>query len=114
VVCAIAACAPPPPPATPTASADLIDPATYASKTASLRATLARSRIDLDVGPVLRTCDGTDTLGCVRCEIAARTDTAGIDPEMIDAVAIAFAHYPSKVLAAANLEIGRASCRERV
>jgi hypothetical protein len=104
VTVALASCAPPPPPQAPVAESELIDRGTYDSKIAALRSTLARSHIELDVGPVLRTCDGTDTLGCVRCEIAARTDTAGIDPDMIDAISIAFAHYPSKVLAAANLE----------
>jgi hypothetical protein len=99
----VVACAPPRP-APPQPQVDLIDAATYESKIAALRATLARSRVELDGGPVVRACGGVDSRGCVRCEVAARTDTAGFDPEMIDAVAIAFAHYPSKVLQAANLE----------
>lgn len=85
--------------------ADLMDPVVYDQHTASLRATLGRNHIELDAGPVVRSCaphHGVDD--CVRCEIANRQDTSGIDPDMIDAVAIAFARYPADVLKAATLE----------
>src|SRR5262245_10217059 len=100
----LAGCAPPRPPEPPRSEVDVIDPATFASKIGGLRATLARSHVELDREAVLRSCRGTDTLGCVRCDVATRADTAGVDPDMIDAVSIAFAHYPSKVLEAAHLE----------
>lgn len=86
-------------------SADLMDPVAYDQHTASLRATLGRNHIELDAGPVVRSCaphHGVDD--CVRCEVANRQDTSGIDPDMIDAVAIAFARYPANVLSAALLE----------
>jgi hypothetical protein len=84
---------------------DLVDPVAYDASTASLRATLQRNHIELDRGPVVRSCGryhGVDD--CVRCEVATRQDTSGLDRDMIDAVAIAFARYPSTALVAANLE----------
>src|SRR5262245_40601823 len=100
----LAGCAPPRPPEPPRSEVDVIDPATFASKIGGLRATLARSHVELHREPVLRAGRGPDTLGCVRRDVATRADTAGVDPDMIDAVSIAFAHYPSKVLEAAHLE----------
>lgn len=101
-----------PPPAAPRAPEfaspeppDLIDATTFASRVGSLRATLARSRIALDTAPVIAMCGqhhGIDD--CLRCEAATRLDTSGVDPDIIDAVAIAFAHYPTAVLRAAHLE----------
>ncbi len=83
-----------PPPAAP--------PSVFATRVATLRATLARSHVDLDSVPVISTCgDHHGIEDCYRCEIAR--DEAGVDPDMVDAVAIAFAHYPSSVLAAAHL-----------
>jgi hypothetical protein len=84
---------------------DLIDASTFTTRVASLRATLARSKVALDTAPVISSCGvhhGIDD--CLRCELAGRTDTSGVDPDLIDAVAIAFAHYPTAVLRAAHLD----------
>ncbi len=89
----------PPSPARP----ELVEPAELLE---ALRATLERDHIVLDAGPVVSACArgyGVDEW-CVRCEIATRRDPAGLDPDMIDAVAIAFARYPMDVLAAVHLE----------
>lgn len=84
--------------------ADLIDPATYATRVAGLRATLARSNVLLDTQPVIETCGSHHGISdCVRCEVARRVDTADVDPDIIDEVAIAFGRYPSRVLVAAGL-----------
>jgi hypothetical protein len=83
----------------------VIDAETYTARVGSLRATLARSHIELDDRPVAPFCGlhhGIDD--CLRCEVASRADTSGIDPDMIDAIAIAFARYPSTVLIASRLE----------
>ncbi|MEO8706495.1 MAG: hypothetical protein ABI867_41100 [Kofleriaceae bacterium] len=82
----------------------LISAQTYTDKTAGLRATLARSDVGFDSVPVIRSCYGFADRYCLRCEVATREDTRGIDPEMIDGVAIAFARYPTSVLAAGKLE----------
>lgn len=88
-----------------TEPADRIAPDTFAWKLAGLRATLARSDVALEDGDVVRTCEGLHEAGaCVRCEVATHADTSGLDPEMIDGAAIAFARYPTAVLAAARLE----------
>ncbi len=90
-----------PPPEPP----NLIDARTYESRVATLRATLARSHIDLDAGPVIKACGSHHGIDdCFTCEIVRRLDTSDVDPDMIDAVAIAFAHYPTNVLKAAKLE----------
>ncbi len=84
---------------------DLIDANTYTARVATLRATLQRSQIELDAKPVEPVCTvhhGIDD--CMRCEVAGRLDTSGIDPDLIDAVAIAFARYAPKVLAASQLQ----------
>ncbi|CAN5256858.1 hypothetical protein BH11MYX1_BH11MYX1_11060 [soil metagenome] len=104
VACSAPALRPAPLPALVQPS-DLMDPVAYDERTMALRATLQRDHIDLDRGPVVSSCapyHGVDD--CVRCEIASRQDTSGIDPDMIDAVAIAFARYPMNVLGASNLE----------
>jgi hypothetical protein len=109
-VLALVGCAAPLPPArTPEFATpeppDLIDASTFTTRVASLRATLARSKVALDTTPVLAACGvhhGIDD--CLRCELASRTDTSGVDPDIIDAVAIAFAHYPTAVLRAAHLD----------
>lgn len=89
-------------------TAPLIDPVTYASKISALKATLARSHIAIDdpeTGPrTLSTCAGRDTKGCVTCVLATRDDTAGIDPETLDGISIAFAAYSSGALAQSTLE----------
>ena len=84
--------------------ADVMSSETYARKILGLRATLARSHVDLDVQSEFRTCGNRDARGCLRCEVASREATAGVDPEMIDAVATAFARYPPDVLSASKLE----------
>lgn len=77
----------------------------FSARTARLRATLARNHIAIDTGPVIDTCTGADLHGkCVRCDVASAADTAGIDPDMIDAVSIAFAVYPDSALAGMHLE----------
>jgi len=84
---------------------NLMDGETFAKRIAGLRATLARSSVAIDQQQVLRTCGSHHQHDrCLRCEVAGRADTGGVDPEMIDGVAIAFARYPTSVLAAAKLE----------
>ena len=80
----------------------LTDGDTYTRLISGLRATLARSKVEIDTQPVIESCSGHGK--CVRCDVAGRADTAEIDPEMIDGVAIAFARYPTTMLAAAQLE----------
>lgn len=86
---------------------NLIDGETYAARIAGLRATLARNAVEIDTQPVIDTCaadHGRVGGRCVRCEVASRATTAGVDPSLIDAVAIAFAAYPPAFLAATTLE----------
>lgn len=70
-----------------------------------LRATLSRSNIVLDEVPQIESCK-TSHLGdrCVRCEVARRDNTAGIDPSLIDSAAIAFAMYSPKLLSATHVQ----------
>lgn len=83
---------------------DIIARDDYASKIAGLRATLARSGIEIDSQPVIETCTGSDTKGrCVRCELATRERTSGLDSDLLDAVSIAFGRYPPGTLAKANI-----------
>ncbi len=78
--------------------------AAYDTKMADLRATLARGGVEIDTRPVVETCVGSDLGGrCVRCEVARRADTAGLEPDMIDAIAVAFARYPDTAFAAIEL-----------
>jgi hypothetical protein len=69
-----------------------------------LRATLSRSGIDLDDTPLVESCNTTH-LGerCVRCKVARRDNTAGIEPSLIDSAAIAFSMYPPKLLQATHV-----------
>jgi hypothetical protein len=68
-----------------------------------LRATLARNAIALDAGGTIGTCERPDeSPSCVRCEVATGMD--GIDPDLVDRVAIAIAMYPPKFFAAAKIE----------
>lgn len=69
-----------------------------------LRATLARSGIALDDVPLVESCR-TPHLAerCVRCDVARRDNTAGIEPSLIDSAAIAFALYPPPLLAATKV-----------
>ncbi|HEY5928162.1 MAG TPA: hypothetical protein VIV11_41025 [Kofleriaceae bacterium] len=100
-LCSAVGCAPP---GAPHAPADIIpyDPA-YVASSQRLRATLARDNIELDTQPVLTTCDFPELeRECARCEVATVVDQ--IDPELVDAMAIAFARYPSSVRKAARLE----------
>ena len=104
-------CTPPMPPLEPTPvlvasePANLIEAGVYDKRVASLRATLARSKIALDTVPVIDVCGMHHGINdCVRCQVASRADTADVDPDMIDAVAIAFARYSSSVLVAAKLQ----------
>ena len=98
-------CAPamPPPPAAPTS---LIDDSVFATKVAGLRATLARHAVQIDtVPPVIDSCAiDPDRRNCVRCEVATRANTAGIDPDLIDGVSIAFGAYPPALIQTARLE----------
>jgi hypothetical protein len=89
-------------PATPTVSGmsnDELD-----ARLVGLRATLSRSGIALDDEPTVESCR-TAHLGdrCVRCNVARRDNTAGIDPSLIDSAGIAFAMYPPTLLAATNV-----------
>jgi hypothetical protein len=89
----------------PAEPVELIAPDDFASRISGLRATLARSRIEIDDVPVIETCRGSDTAGkCVRCEVVTRERTNGLDPDLLDAVSIAFAHYPPGTLAKANIQ----------
>ncbi|MDX2090229.1 MAG: hypothetical protein SFX73_20385 [Kofleriaceae bacterium] len=91
----------------PREPANLMDSETFATRISGLRATLARSDIAIDTDPVLETCAG-DHHGpasrCMRCDVATRENTGGVDPSLIDGVALAFAAYPPAFLDAAKLE----------
>jgi hypothetical protein len=108
VALAIGCRAPVPPAAPPREPANQIDAETYTRRIAALRATLARSHIEIDTQSVIDSCapdryrDGSRNR-CVRCEVASRDNTAGVDPSLIDSVAIAFALYPPVFLAATKL-----------
>lgn len=98
------------PPAQPTAEpANLIDGETYTERIAGLRATLARHHVQIDTQLDIETCavdqNHVRLRGrCVRCEVASRENTGGVDPSLIDAIAIAFAAYPPSLIAASQLE----------
>jgi len=106
VASTLLACRPPAKPVEPAVdpTQPVIDEATYESKIAGLRATLARSAVALETQAVIRSCNAQDARGCMRCDLATRAQTGGVDPDLIDGVAIALARYPTKVLAAAHLE----------
>ena len=93
----------PPPPPAPTA---FVDDSVFGAKVATLRATLARHGVQIDtVPPVIDSCAGEHLHGsCVRCELATRANTAGVDPDLIDGVSIAFGAYPPVLIQAAQLE----------
>lgn len=76
----------------------------FRGRTALLRATLARSKIALDAtAGAIDTCETpTPSAECIRCDVA--TDLDGVDPDLIDRVAIAIALYPPKVLDASAIE----------
>lgn len=80
---------------------NLIDGDTYAARILGLRATLARNNVDIDTKPLIERCTETR---CVRCEVASRENTGGVDPTLIDAVAFAFGAYPPSFIAATGLE----------
>ncbi len=108
-------CAPtmPPPPAAPELAAgqqpgEVIDNSVFGTKVAGLRATLARHGVQIDTSPaVIDTCTvdryGGGEAGCVRCELATRSNTAGIDPDLVDGVSIAFGAYPPVMIQTAQL-----------
>lgn len=98
------------PPAQPTPEPpDLIDGETYAARISGLRATLARNGVDIDTQPEIETCavghDHERLRGrCVRCEVATRENTGGVNPTLIDAIAFAFGAYPPSLIAASGLK----------
>ena len=65
----------------------------------ALRATLARSGVAIDQTDVSSCGDHHGVTDCFRC---TRATTA--DPEALDAIAIAFARYPTSVIQEAHLE----------
>lgn len=69
-----------------------------------LRATLTRAGIALDDVPRIESCHSSHGGRCVKCEVARRDNTAGLEPSLIDSAALAFAMYPPKLLAAARVE----------
>ncbi|MEJ7598693.1 MAG: hypothetical protein WKG01_12355 [Kofleriaceae bacterium] len=75
---------------------------TFAERTAMLRATLLRSSIELDAGPTIDTCRPGEWKNCMRCDVATGMD--GVDPDLLDRVAIVIASYPAPLLEAAELE----------
>jgi len=79
---------------------NLIDAETYTARIAGLRATLSRNNVGIDTQPLIERCSGTR---CVRCDVASRENTGGVDPTLIDAVALAFAVYPPSLIAATEL-----------
>jgi hypothetical protein len=88
---------------------NLIDGETYAARIAGLRATLARNGVDIDTEPEIESsAAGRDHASlhgrCVRCEVATRENTGGIDPTLIDAIAFAFGAYPPSLIKASQLE----------
>lgn len=103
-VVALAACGQPAQRVGAAEPVELVAPGDFTSRISGLRATLARSGIEIDETPVIETCHGADTAGkCVRCELMTRERTSGLDPDLLDAVSIAFAHYPPGTLAKANI-----------
>ncbi len=96
----------PPPPPVP---ATLVDDSVFSAKVAGLRATLGRHGVEIDIAPpVIDSCaaagyHGSET-GCVRCELATRANTGGVDPDLIDGVSIAFGAYPPVLIQTAKLQ----------
>ena len=77
--------------------------ADFVASSKRLRATLARDNIVLDTVPVMRTCEvPTADRDCARCDVVTVLDQ--IEPELIDAMALAFARYPTSMRKAARLE----------
>ena len=84
---------------------DLIGPSDYASRISGLRATLARSGVDIDTQSKIETCGANDSRQrCVTCDVATRDQTSGLDPDLLDAVSIAFGRYPPGVLGKIKLQ----------
>lgn len=95
------------PAAHPTALPELAPPyrdPDFARRIETLRATLARSSISLvpgtDTREVIEAC--VDAATCTRCDVATGGD--GIDPELIDQIALAFAGYPPALIDAARID----------
>jgi hypothetical protein len=77
--------------------------ADFVASSKRLRATLARDGIELDTVPVMKTCEvPSEGRDCARCDVATVLDQ--IEPELVDAMAIAFARYPTSLRKAARLE----------
>jgi hypothetical protein len=98
-----------PPVQPPREPSNLMSSEAFTSRISGLRATLARNHVEIDTLPVIDTC-ATDHYRdskrnhCVRCEVATRENTGGIDPDLIDGVAITFAGYPAALLTASQLQ----------
>jgi hypothetical protein len=89
-------------PALPEMAPPFQDPV-FLERTAMLHATLERNSIKLDPPPVIDTCDdASEDLRCSRCEVATGMD--GIDPDLLDRVAIAISAYPAVLLTAMAIE----------
>lgn len=83
---------------------------TFVEHTRALRATLARSGIELEIDGTILTCESSDaSRKCARCDVATGSD--GIDHELVDRVALTIASYPDALLRAARIE-RFALCRE--
>jgi hypothetical protein len=108
----VAACSrPPAPPSEP--SWPTLEPtsASYNSRVVSLRTTLGRAAIRLEMSGAIdeirsSTCTDEDArrnqTGCARCELAGESDE--LDEATLDAVAIAFDRYPASFLVASHIE----------
>ncbi len=102
-------CATAPPVQPPHEPTNLMSSEEFTSRISGLRATLARNHVNIDTLSVIDSCAGDNYRHsmrnrCVRCEVATRANTGGIDPDLIDGVAITFAGYPAALLAASQLE----------
>jgi hypothetical protein len=74
----------------------------FREHTAALRATLARSGIDLDGAGTIHSNETCTDHACLRCEVATGMD--GVDADVIDRVAIAVSAYPEAFLSASAFE----------
>ena len=89
-------------PALPELAPPFQDPV-FLERTAMLHATLERNSIKLDPPPLVGTCkDGNEDRHCARCEVATSMD--GLDPDLLDRVAIAISAYPAPLLTVMGIE----------
>jgi hypothetical protein len=105
----VAACAPPPAVSQELRPTLITDGEMYNSRIVALRTTLGRAAIDLEMRGIERVvqsegCDRPSAAKgwCVRCELAGRI--RNLDGATLDAVATAFARYPTSVLESADIE----------